>query len=129
MNPMLMSLAVWATNLFKGLTQDPACSHNADRLRMSLLYIKSIKTFRLLFISFLGVGACLVFLLAGLILLDVTLFMYAPLDAQTKMYIGLASTFTYFLIAGLLFHYIFLQETWMSMFNAKEMMKEIEGIK
>ena len=123
----LTSLALWAANIFKGLNQSPTSSININRLKMSLAYVKGIKTFRLMFISFLGVCVLLIFLLAGLILFNVTLFAYTSFIIQTKMVIGFSLTFLYLFISGWLFYYLFKQETWMSMFHTEEIMKEIAG--
>src|SRR5689334_17580684 len=74
-----------ASSFVKGLAPYRKNSMDLVKLKASLFYIKSIKTSRLLFMSLLGVGVCLIFLFGGLILFHATLFLYAPWSAQTKL--------------------------------------------
>lgn len=128
MNKLLFSsLILGAKNFFKVLNQEPSSAPNIDRMKMTLLYVKGIKTMRMLFLSFLGVGICVVFLMVGLILFNMTLFTYTLLDMQTKMYVGFGLSFVYLFIASAIFQYVFSQDNWLVMFNAKELMKDLRG--
>lgn len=103
-----------------------AASMEIARLKMSLLYIKSIETSRLLFISLLGIGVCLVFMTIGLIIFHATLFLYAPWSAATKMYVGFAFTAIYFSIAGIAFSYVFSQDKWLKIFHADSIINSLK---
>ena len=122
---LFTSMAMFLTGLLKNWKQNPEPSVHATRLKMSLLYIKAIKTLRLLCMGLVGAGVCLVFLLVGLVAFNTSFFLYAPLDAQTKLYIGFLSAFFYCGVAAAIFYYVFLQNTWMSMFHAQEVVDEL----
>ncbi len=124
---LLTSLAMWAVNFFKGLNLDVSPSVKISRLKMAILYVQGIKTMRLLFMSLLALGACLVFLLVGLIIFNVTIFMYTSFDVQTKMYLGFSFTAVFLLIAAGFFALMFQEERWASMFHTKAMIKELVG--
>ncbi len=94
------------------------------RTKMSLMYLKGVKTSRLLFLSLLGVGICLLCVLAGLALLHTTLFLYAPWSGQTKMIIGLVFSAMYLGIGGMAFRYIFDQGKWLKMFHAEDLLDD-----
>jgi hypothetical protein len=87
---------------------------------MSFLYLKSIKTFRLLFVSLLGIGISLVFLLTSLVLFHVSLFLYTPLSPLIKMGIGFFFAAVYFGIAFLIFSKIFSESRWLEIFHVKD---------
>jgi hypothetical protein len=99
----------------------PNPMHTLDiaRLKMSYLYVKSIKTFRLLFVSLLGIGISLVFLLSSLILFHASIFLYAPLSPSVKMWIGLLFAAIYFGIAFMIFSKIFSESRWLEIFHVK----------
>ena len=90
---------VIALGLFclKGLQANQGDHMELTRLKMSLMYVRTIKTFRLLFMSLLSMGICLIFLLVGLILFHVSLFFYAPWSMETKMLVGFLSSAIYLL--------------------------------
>jgi len=97
------------------------------RLKASLMYVKSIETFRLLFVSFLGVGISLVFLLSGLALFHTALFLYTPWTAGVKLWVGLFFALGYLLIALKAFSYIFSESQWLKIFHAADVMDDIVG--
>lgn len=101
--------------------------HTMDlaRLKMSLLYLKSIEVFRLLFISLLSVGVCLFFLVGGLVLFHAVLFLYAPWDATTKMLVGFSLSFIYLGISVGAFMYIFSQAKWLKIFYADDIINNL----
>ncbi len=96
------------------------------RLKMSLVYVRAIKTSRLLFMSFLGIGLCMVLLFMGLVLFHVSLFLYAPWSMETKMMVGLLCSAVYFLITIALFYKIFAQDEWLRIFNAEGIMEQLK---
>ena len=121
MRKTLINLLLFFSGTFKGFASYPRAHLDLARLRISLIYLRSIETFRLLFISLLGLGVCLIFLLSGLILFNVTLFLYTPWSNEAKMYIGFILAASYFLVAGGAFLYIFSQTKWLKIFHADNM--------
>ncbi len=95
------------------------------RLKMSLLYIKGIKTSRLLLINLLGMVLCLVFLITSLIIFHTTLFLYAPWSIQTKMVVGILFATIYLLISIWVFLSIFSQDKWLHIFHADHMIDRL----
>src|SRR5947208_2030630 len=85
--------------------------------KLAILYVHSIKISRLFFISLVGAGACLIFLLIGLILVHQTILSYAPWEASVKVTITLICAVSYLLIAAGIFFYVFAEDKWMKMFN------------
>ena len=125
-----MKKSLWSLGLmlFSGMMQKFTLSQRQGysqmtRLRIKLLYLKTIKTCRLLFLNFLGVGACLVFLLSSIIIFNITLFLYAPYAAQAKMWLGFFLAAVYLSIAVWAFSYVFSEEKWLRMFHAHNMLK------
>jgi len=114
MGALLMLLM---SSAFKGQI-NPSGHMELTKLRMALLYLRFIKTSRLLFLSLLSMGMCLVFLLAGLILFHVSLFLYAPWSIPTKMFVGLGFSFFYLLVTLIVFSQIFASEKWLEIFHA-----------
>lgn len=96
-------------------------------LKMSIAYLRSIQTFRLLFISLLGIGGCLIFIVAGLVVLNVTLLTLTPWSQETKLFVGLGCAFFYLLIGFGVLAYIFSEEKWMKMFHADDVVKYLTG--
>src|SRR5579872_1429234 len=88
---------LWASSAIKALQADQGGHMELTRLKMSLMYVRSIKTVRLLFMSLLSMGVCLVFLFVGLILFHISLFLYAPWSMGTKMLVGLLCSAVYLL--------------------------------
>lgn len=94
-------------------------------LNMSLLYLKTIETSRLLFVSLLEIGISLVFLMAGLILFHTVLFLYAPWNPIVKFYVGIFFAAMYLFISGVIFFYIFSQSKWLMIFHAETLLDEL----
>jgi len=129
---MRKSLLSFLVLLFPLMTQKFAQNQlgcrNAPRLRMKLLYLKSIKTFRFLFLTVLGIGVCLVFLLSSIIILNISIFLYAPLGAGTKMWLGLMFAAVYLFAAIGAYSFVFSQKKWLFIFHAQNILKDEEGI-
>jgi hypothetical protein len=111
--PRVMQKLVFRQQEYKNLTQ----------LRMKLFYLRIIKTCRWFFLSFLGIGVCLVFLLSSIIILNLTLFLYVPCSMGIKMWLGFLSAAFYLLIAIGAFIFVFTEEKWLRMFDAQNMLK------
>lgn len=103
---------------------NPRASIDFMRLKAAFLYVKSIKTFRFLFLSFLGIGVCLIFLLTSIVLFHASLFLYSPWSAETKMYVGLVCAAFYFSIALFIFSKVFSHGRWMEIFHAKDILEQ-----
>ncbi|MBF0511434.1 MAG: hypothetical protein HQL13_03800 [Candidatus Omnitrophica bacterium] len=110
------------------ITQSPQGCQNVPRLRMKLFYLRFIKLCRLLFLSCLGIGISLVFLLSSIIIFNIALFLYAPLSMETKMWVGFFSAAVYLWIGIAAFVFVFSQKKWLYMFNAQNILKN-EGEK
>ena len=120
MRKTLLSLLVnLISNPLKGVNAYRQNSMDLAKIKMSLLYIKGIETSRLLFVSLLSVGVCLIFFITGLVLFHATLFLYTPWDMVTKMYIGFSFAMIYLLVSVIAFSYIFSQAKWLKMFHAE----------
>ena len=111
-------LALGASSLVKQIRTNPGNHMELARLKLSLLYLRSIKTFRLLFMSLLSMGVCLTFLLVGLILLHATLFLYAPWSIETKMLVGLTGSVAYLVAAFVMVSKTFASDKWLKTFHA-----------
>jgi len=113
------SLLLWASSAAKGLMSNQGEHMETTRLKMSLMYVRSIKTFRLLFMSLLSMGVCLILLFMGLVLFHVSLFLYAPWSMETKMTVGLLCSLFYLLATYVLFSKIFASDKWLKIFHAE----------
>ena len=87
------------------------------RLKMSLVYLKSVHTFRRLLLSLLGVGVCLIFLTSGFLIFHLALFNYAPWTNTTKLMVGIFLSVFYFVVTALLAKFIFSEAQWLETFN------------
>lgn len=98
----------------------------AAKLQSYIVYLKSIRTMRLLFISILGIGFCLLLLVSGIFLFHLSLLLYGPWSNNTKMIITLVSAAIY--IGGSIgvFIYIFSQKKWMEIFNADDIVEKVK---
>jgi len=112
-------LLLWAATAIKGLLVNQGDHIEMARLKISLMYVRSIKTLRLLFMSLLSMGICLILLLAGIILFHVSLFLYAPWSVETKMLVGILSSAIYWLLSVALFSKIFSADKWLEIFHAE----------
>ena len=117
-----MTVLFLAFRAMKGF--NPTRNHRSflylARLKASLMYVKSIETARLLFVSMLGIGICLTLLSISLLLFHATLFLYAPWNAEVKMWVGLAFALVYFGIAVKAFSYVFSEAQWLKIFHAED---------
>ena len=119
-------LLLWASSAIKGLQAHQGDHMELTRLKMSLLYVQSIKTLRLLFMSLLSMGICLILLLVGLVLFYVSLFLYAPWTMETKMLVGFLSSAIYLLGTLALFSRIFAADKWLEIFHAEGIMDHLK---
>ena len=119
-------LLLWASSAVKGFQANQGGRMELTRLKMSLMYVQTIKTFRLLFMSLLSMGICLILLLAGIILFHVSLFLYAPWSMETKMMVGFLSSAVYLLATAALFSRIFAADKWLDIFHAEGIIKHIK---
>lgn len=119
-------LLLWASSAIKGLQANQGDHMEMTRLKMSLMYVRTIKTFRLLFMSLFSMGVCLILLLAGVILLYVSLFLYAPWSVETKMLVGILSSVIYLLVSFALFSRIFAADKWLEIFHAEDIMNQLK---
>lgn len=123
----MTSLFLLASNFIRGFTAPyRKASVDLTKLKISIWYLQSIKSLRLLFISIVGVGACLILFMSGLILFHLAIILYAPWGPQVKMGFTLVSAFIYILAAAGLFSYAFAEDKWLKIFNAESLMKEFE---
>ena len=120
-----MNKTIWAfllllvSSAFKGFKTNQGNNMDLARLKVSLMYVRSVKTFRLLFMSLLSMGVCLIFLLVGLVLFHVSLFLYTPWSTGTKMLVGLSCSLVYLLAALAMFSQIFASDKWLKIFHAR----------
>ena len=118
---------LWASSAIKGLQASQGDHMELTRLKASLMYVRAIKTFRLLFMSLLGMGLCLVLLFMGLILFHVSLFLYSPWGMETKMLVGFLCSVIYLLAGLAVFSKIFAPDKWLEIFHAHGIMEHLKG--
>jgi hypothetical protein len=70
-------------------------------------------------------GVCLVFLFVSIILLHVSLFLYAPWSMGTKMMVGLVCSLVYLLATLVMFSQIFASDKWLKIFHAETIMDHL----
>ncbi len=95
------------------------------RLRTSFLYLKGVESCRLLCISLLCMGVCLMLFILSLILFHVVLFLYTPWSNETKMFVGLLFATIYFLIAVAAFFFISSKKEWAKIFHVDSVMDHL----
>jgi hypothetical protein len=129
MNKKLMTVLFLAFKAMKGFNPSRYSRSMVDlaRLKASLMYVKSIETARLLFVSILGIGICLTLLSSALLLFHVTLFLYAPWTAEVKLWVGLAFAAVYLGIAIKAFSYVFSETQWLKIFHAEDLAGDPAG--
>jgi len=126
-----MKKLMWALFLFLGSSAFKGSSANAGNymeltgLKVSLMYVRSIKTFRLLFMSLFSMGMCLIFLLIGLIVLHISLFLYTPWSMGTKMLIGLSCASVYLIATVVMISQTFASDKWLKIFNAEGLINQL----
>lgn len=126
MNKMLMTgLCFLFTRFMQGAGSYQGFTEDLTKLKMAKIYLHAIKISRLLFISLLGSGACLMLFLTGLVLIHYTILSYAPWDVSVKVTVTLIFASLYILIAVGAFFYFFAEDKWMKMFHTDAMIKEL----
>ncbi|MDE2223284.1 MAG: hypothetical protein KGK03_09485 [Candidatus Omnitrophica bacterium] len=118
---LLLLMSWW----LKGLQGSNRGYVHLAKLKMSLIYVRFIKTFRLLFLSLLGLGVGIILLLAGLVLLHVSLFLYAPWSTETKLAVGLLCAAAYLIATLVLFYQIFSSDKWLKIFHVDAIMDHL----
>lgn len=113
-------LFFFLTRAAQKLTVNQAAFKDMTQLKMQLLYLRMVKTTRMLFLTTFGMGICMVFVFASLVLFHATFFLYAPLTITAKMWIGFTCSVIYALIAVQIFASIFAEEKWLKIFNEQE---------
>ena len=127
MKKNIMSLMFFLfSNVAQQLNARREIYKDITNLKLKLMYVNAIKTFRFLFLSIVGIGASLVFLFMSLSVFNSTLFSFVPMSTETKMWVGFGLAAFYLLIAGAAFAYIFAEHKWISMFNAQGMINKVE---
>jgi hypothetical protein len=98
--------------------------HTMDLIRLKgyLMYVKGVKTFRLLFMSLLVMGVCQFLLLGSLVLFHATLFLYGPWSQETKMIIGFSFSAVYLLIAVVILGNLISERRWLHIFHADNLL-------
>jgi len=119
-------LLLWISSAVKGLQANQGGHVELTRLKMSLMYVRAIKTFRLLFMSLLGVGICMVLLFTGLILFHVSLFLYTTWSMETKLLVGFLSSAVYLLATLIIFSQVFAPEKWLEIFHAHGLIEHLK---
>jgi len=117
-------LLLMLSSAFKGLRAN-STDLELTKLKFFLTYVRLVKTLRLLFMSLLSMGVCLVFLLTAIILLHVSLFLYAPWDRETKMVVGLTCSIFYLLATLVVFYQAFASDKWLRIFHADGIMNHL----
>ncbi len=127
MRKILMSfLLMAASGAVKGMVQNKqGQAMDRTKLKMQLIYVKSIETSRLLFMSLFGVGVCLILVLTGITLFHTVLLGYTPWSTETKMWVGFLLAGGYLTIALKMFNDVFAQDRWIKIFHAAQV---VEGL-
>ena len=114
--------------LFSRFMNSSASNQSTEitKLKITKLYVQSIGSLRLLFITLFGMGVCLVFLLSAIVLLHAVIFMYMPWDVQTKIWVSLFFVALYFIIAIAASICVFSQMNWLKMFHAEKILEQLK---
>ena len=124
-----------ASMLMKGLNtllrgvegQYKPATTDLAKIHASMIYLQTVKTTRLLFISLLGIKFCMFLFISAFILLHVGLIFYAPWSDDTKMTITIVCAVIYLAASVGAFVYGFSQKKWMEIFNVDEVLDKILG--
>ena len=126
MNKILMGVLV---SLFAGFMKKSSSDQQAYKdialLKMTVLYLKSVETFRLVCISVLCISSCVIFFITSIVLFHTSLFLYAPWRAEDKMLFGFLSAAFYLLTAVAVCFYIFNPERWLKIFHAHRIVDQL----
>jgi len=104
-----------------------AASEDVIRLKAARSYLKTVKTARLLARDVVIMICCAVFAGSGLALLPVTILLYAPWEAQTKMIVAGSLLLGYIGVSLFVFLRMFSQKKWMRLSHADELMDSVLG--
>lgn len=122
---ILMFLLSSLPGLTKMMGRARTSTLDLARLKVSLTYLKSIETARFLFISFMGMGACLVMFFVGLIMLNTVFFMYTSMSHEMKFLVGIGLAFGYIGASVMVFLSISSQAKWMEIFHAQNIISHL----
>lgn len=127
MKKLLMTgLVFFISNLLKKTTGSyGSAAVDLTKLKVAMGYVQAIKVFRLLFLSLLGSGICLILFLTGLVLVHTTILLYAPWETSTKIGVTLVCGIGYILAAVGVFLYVFAEDQWLKIFNADKVIREL----
>jgi len=124
MNKLIMTgLYFLVSKFFQGASS--GTSEDLTKLKLATVYLHAVKISRLLCMSLLGAGACLVLFIVGIILIHSIILFYAPWDVSVKIAITLISAIFYIFTAVGIAVYFFAEDKWMKMFNTEAMIKEL----
>lgn len=125
MNKILISaLGIIFSSLMNRVTPSDR-SKDITQLQMSLIYVKSIETFRLLYVSIFGLGLCLVFFLISIALIYTSVFLYAPWTAEAKMLFGLVTAVLLLAVLVVVLMKILNSQQWLKAFHADHLADEL----
>jgi hypothetical protein len=123
MKRILLTLLTLAWTSF--LKSSNTTQAQSIQTKMSLYYLKGIKTTRLLFMSLLGVGICLILLWTGLVVVHVSLFL-TSWEPQTKLLVNLIFGLVYITVAVGTFSFVFSETLWLKMFHMDKTMENLK---
>ena len=125
---LMTGLFFLVSNLLKRANPYREAAVDLTKLKVAMGYVQAIKVFRLLAVSLLGSGICLVFLFTGLVLFHCAILFYAPWDVTTKMWVTLFCGAAYILASIGIFTYVFAEDQWLKIFNADKVIGELTNI-
>jgi hypothetical protein len=128
MKNILMTCLYFVISKFiQGTGSSVPTPEDITKLKLATIYLHAVKISRLLMISCLGSGLCLILFLTGLTLIHVTILFYAPWDVSVKVAVTLGCAAVYMLTAICVFASFFAEDKWMKMFNTEAIIKELSG--
>ena len=98
------------------------------KLRLSILYLKCIKTARLLVINVVGFMVCMVLFIAGIILFHLAILLCSPWSAEFKMKFTFLCAAVYIVVSGAIIRLIISEENWLKIFHAHTVLKEVHDL-
>ena len=128
MNKFLMTGVLFVVSkLLQGVNIHQGTSEQITKLKLAEVYLYAVKTARLLLISLVASGACLMFLMMGLMLVHYIVLAYMPWPDMVKVIVTLICAVSYIALAAGIFRYVFAEDRWMKMCNAEAMIKDLTG--
>lgn len=123
---LITILGTLLSGITKGVNQDGQESTlELAKLKISLVYLKSIKTFRVLFMSLFAIGTCIVLMTIGIILFHIILLVYFPWSIQTKVVVSLGFVVAYFIAVIFICAQLFLESKWLRIFHAEALAQSL----